>query len=544
MIPTVPGSEMVSTPTSAVKLDVGALEAPLRAKMKLAQAQGGIAAAIGEVGQKVGDFGMKMQQAKNFSIMADADRAMRQEIADFQESLPKRTDEDKWTEDWKQKTQALKEKVYSDHKPSGDLKRELDNQFANWSQSTAIEVKTVANKKQIARFSERHQLDADLAAQHQDEQGIDAALDPMALTGAASPEDVEKLKAQYKNKSNEYAAKNYIMTNPGGAVDFIMQKAPDSTDKNPVYANFPLLTADQRNTLRVSAEAARSKSFSNNADLIKAQVDQGDQVTEEYLQTKLENKEIGQSQVIGIRAYLENKAGKVTPAQRQVAGDEVAALIAKIPRGESTESRSEAVNKIYASPAWNRLNTDQRALWKKQIEADTKPNKNVAITQQHAQDERLRGEGFFYPITQETKETRTGLPFIGKKEITIEEGRVYSKAELMKMDQATLEKKFGKGTKLSDVLSAEDIEYGKYRTLMTQFEQKNPDATAEQLAAESARLRKPYVLAKVQKTMGIAPQKPTQSNQDTMRVKSPDGKVGTILKSKWEAAKAMGYTTP
>jgi hypothetical protein len=168
----------------------------------------------------------------------------------------------------------------------------------------------------------------------------------------------------------------------------------------------------------------------------------------------------------------------------------------------------------------------------------------VAITQQHAQDERLRGEGFFYPITQETKETRTGLPFIGKKEITVEEGRVYSKAELMKMDQPTLEKKFGKGTKLSDVLSAEDIEYGKYRTLMGQFEQKNPDATAEQLAVESARLRKPYVLANVQKTMGIAPQKPMQSNQDTMRVKSPDGKMGTILKSKWEAAKAMGYTTP
>ena len=548
MIPTVPGSEMVSTPTTGVKLDVGALEAPLRAKMKLAQAQGGLASAIGEVGQVVGDFGAKLQQAKNFGIAADSDRQMRQAWEDFHSSLPGRTDEENWSKDWQAKAQAVKDSVYSQHKPAPDLKAQLDNNFANWQQSTAIEAKTVANKQTINRAVERADLSADAAAMAGDEVGIRNALEPLARLGAATPEKVNAMVAQKMNKRDEYAAKNYIMAHAGNAVDFITETEAGGTDENPKHSNFPLLTADQRNTLKVAAEQAQSKFWNGNLDMARIQVDRGDEVSEDYLQEKLKNKELGERQVIAIRTYKKNVANQITPDDRKAAGEDVNAMIARVNSGNSPEERTKAINGIYSSLQWQHLNANQRALFSKEIKTEIDPVKNPAIAEQRANDNKLRSDGLFYPSYESTitKKNRF-FPDV----TTTEKGRVYSKAEVEKMDQAELEKRFGKGVSISDVLTAEDIAFGKYRTAMRDYEAKNPDATAADLATYSAGLRKPYLINQIQKEMGVVPVAPVSQatvkpapdkTSDTVRVKSPDGKIGNIPKANLEKAKAAGYT--
>ena len=295
---------MVSTPTSAVKLDVGALEAPLRAKMKLAQAQGGLAAAIGQVGQVAGDFGMKLQQAKNFGVAADADRQMRQAWEDFHSSLAGRTDEENWTKDWQAKSQAVKDSVYSQHKPAPDLKAQLDNNFANWQQSTAIEAKTVAHKQMINRTVERADLAADKAAQSYDESGVKNSIKPLITLGAVTPERGAAMIEQKLNKMDEYAAKNYIVSNPVDATDTLEKKNTDGK-----YVNYPKLDQLQRNSLIREARATMHAYQSANLDSTRDALDSGKvgADSEKYIQNLVTTKAITARGAENLRTYIAGK---------------------------------------------------------------------------------------------------------------------------------------------------------------------------------------------------------------------------------------------
>jgi len=274
---------MVSTPTSAVKLDVGALEAPLRAKMKLAQAQGGLAAAIGEVGQVAGQFGQDMQKAKNLAIAADADRQMRQATADFQSSLVNRADEktgdkpldvsEKWGQEWQAKALAVRDKIYASHSIGPDLKAHLDQQIANWGQSNAIEVKTVARKEFVKRSIDSLHNASVGAAKDSDEKTIVNLWTQAANDKLIYPEQKKDYIDKYLNRSEEYKARTYIDNMPADSVDFLTAK----NDKGD-YENLTRLDPDQRDRLIGRAYTMRNKFYADNVEQAMAQLDPNSEV--------------------------------------------------------------------------------------------------------------------------------------------------------------------------------------------------------------------------------------------------------------------------
>lgn len=124
-IPTVPGTTRVATPSPNLKLDAGPLNAPAQAAMNMGQA-------FGRVGQQVGEFGLKLQEAKNYGIAADADRQMRQEAADFQASRAGRDDEENWESEWNDRSDALWGRLNDTLPLSPVLKRQLSENYKNW----------------------------------------------------------------------------------------------------------------------------------------------------------------------------------------------------------------------------------------------------------------------------------------------------------------------------------------------------------------------------------------------------------------------------
>ena len=262
-IPTVPGSFQVQTPNEAVGADFNALDAPNRA-------DAGMGAAIGDAGREVGDFAMKLQSAVNYGMAADADRQMREAAAEFQQSRVGRTDEDQWEAQWKEKSDQVWQGIQDTMRLGPGLRRQLSVNFKDWQSANGIEVATMANKQRINRAVDRVGLAADEAARDGDEHGIVSAFDGAVDNHLMLPEQADKLKKEYLTKVDEYAARNFIMNNPAGAVDFLEQQTKDKK-----YVNLPRLTADQRQTLINTAKVAFTKFQTDNYDDLIAGLQQG-----------------------------------------------------------------------------------------------------------------------------------------------------------------------------------------------------------------------------------------------------------------------------
>jgi len=284
-IPTVPGSyQQQSTPTPAVQADFSTLDAPNRA----ASAQG---AAIGEVGRQVGDVALKLQSAVNYGMAADADRQMRAAAAEFQQSRIGRTDEDQWQTQWKEKSDEVWQGIQETMPIGPLLRRQLTANFKDWQASNAIEVSTMANKQRINRAVDRVGLAADEAARDGDEHGIVAAFDGAVVNHLMLPEQADKLKKEYLTKVDEYSARNYIMNNPAGAVDFLEEQT-----KGGKYVNLTRLTADQRLTLINTARVQFTKYQTDNYDDLIKGLQQGTVATPAELTGLVANKVISAKQ--------------------------------------------------------------------------------------------------------------------------------------------------------------------------------------------------------------------------------------------------------
>jgi hypothetical protein len=247
-IPTVPGTEQVSTPTTGIRLDANTLEEPARAQM-------GLAGTIGDAGQELAAFGQKIQGVVNYGIRADADRQMRQASADFQASRAGRTDEGDWENQWKQKSAETQAAIYDQHNVGPMLRRQLDVDFKNWDQANAIEVRTIARKQMINRAVERADMDANMAAKDGDEQGVITAIkgrnyNGKSLTdlGALFPEQAEQLVKKNLAAMDHYAAAHLITNDPITA-----EQALAEEDKNGKPVNFKRITPENRLTLQFEA---------------------------------------------------------------------------------------------------------------------------------------------------------------------------------------------------------------------------------------------------------------------------------------------------
>lgn len=282
-IPTVPGSTRINTPSVGVMADSGALNAPNRARAAL----GG---AIGDAGQQLGEFAQKLQGAINYGIAADADRKMRQEMADFQISRKGRTDEDQWEGEWKERSNQLWSSL-QEYTPMGPaLKRQMQQNFLEWQSAGGIEVKMMAQRQAINRATERVNLAVDEAARGGDENGVVNALDGAVRDGLVMPEQAQKLKISSLAKIDEYAAKNYILNNPAGAVAYL------EAEKNGKPMNLTRLTPDDRLALLNTAKVQFTKYQSENyADLIEG-LQNGEPATPTELQSLVAQKVISPKQ--------------------------------------------------------------------------------------------------------------------------------------------------------------------------------------------------------------------------------------------------------
>ena len=284
-IPTVPGTEMVNAQAIGTKLDLGALNVSNQAKIGLARAQGEFAGAIGQVGEMVGQFGEKMQAAKNFSIMAEADTKMRQKTADFQSSLQGRTDEDHWVEDWKNQATALQQEIYAKHKVAPVVKKQLEQSFANWTQANAIEFNTIANKQKVKLYNERIDMNAQELAKsvgEDSEEHISNLYSQAVQQKMLFPEQAEEKEKYYLNKMDEYAANNSIEANPTKAVEFLENKA-----------KFPRLDPIQRNRLITEARRKRDNRQTDNFNNVLEMEDSGEQYhTDDQLREMAKNGDI------------------------------------------------------------------------------------------------------------------------------------------------------------------------------------------------------------------------------------------------------------
>ncbi len=297
-IATVPGSEFVNTPTSGVKRSFAALNAPN-------QAAGQFADAVGDVGAMVGDFAFKLQAAKNFGIAADADREMRQAAASFRESRRGRTDEENWGTEWQETAQATRDKIYDTHAVGPQLKKQLESSLKSWDQSNLIEVQTLARKQAINRAGERISTAADDAAKDGDEQTINHLFDGASKTGVYFPEEAEKMKKGYLNKIDQYAAQNYIDSFPVGAVEFLEAK-----DGNGKPVNLTRLDPGQRNRLVTEARQKMHAYQADNLDGIRAQLDNGEDISDAFISLRQEKKEISSRGAAGLRNYIRSKGLK------------------------------------------------------------------------------------------------------------------------------------------------------------------------------------------------------------------------------------------
>lgn len=477
-IPTVPGSETVSTPSPNVKLDYNSLNAPNRANMDLGSA-------FQDVGRQANAFSQQLQAAKNFGIAADADRKMRQATADFQASRAGRTDEDQWGQEWKDKAAAVQDQILSNQGVGPDLRRTLSNNLKDWNQSNAIEVQTIARKQMINRSVERANLAADEAAKDGDDQGVMNALTPLAKIGAAYPEQVQAMVKKYTDKIDQYKADNFINANPGKAVDWLKEKDDDGG-----YINATRLSPDQRRVKIVDAEkAARSFHTDNYNDALLA-VSNGDIPDEATISAMANNSDISALQAKGLRNAVKIRGSQPKIEDQPKYAASVMTAINGIPAGLDNDARMQYITGIKTSKEYLSLMAPVREQMDQILKQDAISLKPVEseLFKQAAEDHR---NGMFLPRgTKDVDVPGTGFLGFGadqKKTMTdtpdVGEGNT---------DEAHWEK-----TAPRAIIDAEQMHYAKYLTNMRQFFKEKPNATDEEAQKYSQQLKQPYVMSAV-----------------------------------------------
>lgn len=509
-IPTVPGSQQISTPAASVKYDFNSLNAPNRAQMEL----GG---AIQDVGQVANQFGQQLQAVKNFGLAADADRQMRQATADFQVSLRGRTDEQNWVKDWQDKAQSVRDNILNQQGIGPDLKKQLNKNIAGWSQSNAIEFETMAHKQMINRTVEQVQNDANMAAMHgaSDDDITNPILhlaDPKV--GAMYPEAAKRLAVTMLNKRDQFAADNYISNNAPFAVDWLQAK-----DKDKNFVNAPRLNPDQRRVKLVEAERLTRSFQANNYNKLGNRIaginDDGTQTPianlpgdDEIAQAQA-NREITatQGQALRNRIKLAGKAPKIE--EQPGLAKTISARIADIPQGLDDAARQPYIDAIKTSPEYLKLMGPVQADFDAQIKGLSTPDRQAVALQKQKDNEARDKNGLFLPMAQVTTPSKFHLFSPNEPETTkavpaldmVDAVRTHGVNGLRSMTDKEIEDNFGKGSTLRGVLAQEEQNWGQYNAAMRAYEKEHPKADEDELDKYSQKLKKPYVMAAVQASL-------------------------------------------
>lgn len=513
---------MVSTPSAGFKASAGALNAPNQASMNAGQA-------IGQAGQMLGDFAQKLQGAVNYGIAADADRKMRQTAADFQQSRVGRTDEDQWETEWKERSDEVYSSLSDQHNIGPSLKRQLTQNFKDWQQANAIEVRTMANKQKINRATERVGLAADEAARDGDERGIHTAFDGAVDNHLMTPEVASKLKIGYLNKIDEYAARTFIVNNPASAVPWLEQKGEGGKP-----ANVPRLNPDQRAILLNSARVQRDKYWDDNLQSLKNGVDEGNVLTEEQLDERQSLGVISQRQVQGYRAYVKQRSGQTNIEDLPMHSAEVMTAVNAIPANLSADERMAYVVAIKASKAYNSLTDPLRADFNSALKAEVAPDRPAVAERKRLDDDDREKNGVFLPMGVVKGARNWLVPNDPDTSAPLNPSALKGKGlqAIRAMTDDDIATTFGKDFKMRDVLRQEELRWGKYLTAMRGYEKENPKATDEELAIESQRLKRPYIMQSVSEAIAAPTASPAIDQIPTFTpAQAKSAKPGTKYKT-------------
>lgn len=500
-IQTVPGSSQVATPEASVKQSFGALNAPY-------QAQGQLAGAISDIGQEAAGFAQQLQAAKNFGIAADADRAMRQASADFKESRVGRTDEENWGTEWRDKANEVRASIYDKGGIGPDLRRTLDNNFKNWNQANAIEVRTIAQKQAINRVRISAADSAEEAAKDGDEAGVIAAFKGATMHGAYYPEEANHLIKQGLSKIDQYAADNFIASNPAKAVDWLKE-----TDSDGNFVNAARINPAQRRITIANAERA-SRSFQiDNANEMLLSVNNGIAIDEPEILSAENEKLITPRQATGVRNAIK-AAGSQTKLENQPQfGAAVKAAINAIPQDIDNDTRRSYILGIKTSKEYLGLVAPVREELDKWMNQDAMAEKPV-VSEALKHAEQMYQAGFFLPRATEDVKTDSGHWFIPDK---VTGQKMSDKPDVGEGDAA-----HWLTTAPKAIVDAAQMHYAQYLTRMRAFSKANPKASDADVTKESQRLMEPYVMSAV--AQSLRPQIAAPSFTKGKRVKQ-DGKV-------------------
>ncbi len=489
-VPTVPGSEMVNTPNSGVKRDFDALNAPNRANMQLAST-------VGDIGEQIGAFGMKLQAAKNYGIQLSADSKMREAFADFQLSRQGRTDEESWASEWKDRAQEVRSDVYAEHGVNSPiLKRQLDNNFNTWESATGIEVKMLANKTAIVRGQERLQNNLDISAQQLDRTGdAEAKIDEAVRLGYYHPEQGAIMKKDYGRKVEQAAVKNGIIADPFATYADLQAKTKDGE-----YEHFKNLTIDERLTLGFEAHREMvAERTSTAADFFQKQQDfiqgEGPAIDPNEVRIAVARGSLTAPQA---RALLkppktEYNPAKFAPLIRDIAGYDPAE------DGDKTKFAELVQRAAYDPEIKGPAATEAMSMLREKGDPKSSLNTPVAkgVLAQMRQDRIYNGafipEGvtettthWFKPDETKTKHVDGGLN------------------NLAKMSDAEIKDIYGPEATLRSVQSAEQVHFAQQITKMRAWLKENPKATEDDAEEYRQGLIAPFILSQASRSVGRA----------------------------------------
>lgn len=505
-LPIVSGSEQVSTPIGGTKIDSGAFREAALAPGKLAQAVGQ------DVGGVFDEVSQKIQANRNASMVFKADLGMRKSKDEFTAQLAKMPDPGTWLPAWKQQVDQQRDAVLNNPHAGPDVKRVLNQKFDVWEASTTAEIRTQALRKGVADSREDAIADSTYAAHQGDIEGAKNILNAAVSHYALSSSDANRIGKRFPTIAAQAQADTAISTNPIKAPELIKQFEG---------------VMEPRMFVAVQARAREAQNQARSANLndLAEQMDNSPDgaLDPKTISTAVKSGDITQRGADGLIARMEKKGiaqakddfavGMMTAQDHDWTED-------KTPADSAREMKDDLAHlppalRLRAYNHIDKLRSDAE----KKGEKEEKPVQSD-IFNRGKQD---FAKGLFRPASE--KDVLETVPHWFKADETKVVGKETRKP--------TPDSQWESGASDQERATA-TINYAKWQDSMRGFFKQNPDATSEQAEQFSQQIMAPHVEAQVKASI--------VGQSTTVRVKSKDGKIGTIPAANLQKAIDAGYS--
>lgn len=209
-----------------------------------------IAGAVAGIGQTVGNFAMKAQEAKNYATMADAERQMKEGFLLFQDEMDQEGDETKWGKAWEARAAGIEKGLGTDKLPPV-VRDALAVKLADWKSEAGLRIQQQARKRGILRARDQVIGAAESDLKLGDVEGYKLKIKGAEERGLIDPAQAGELVRDGERKASWYSAMGEINVDPAGMLKNLDARTDDG---RPVH--YPALDEGQRYSLRQSAMGA------------------------------------------------------------------------------------------------------------------------------------------------------------------------------------------------------------------------------------------------------------------------------------------------